>query len=87
MTKSGLAIMPYEVLAGEDNSTLKNILSSTDEKEFSVIIGPEGGFSDGEAAIAKENGIHLVGLGPRILRTETVSSAILAIIFYEKNQM
>lgn len=87
MTKSGLAIMPYEVLAGEDNSTLKNILSSTDEKEFSVIIGPEGGFSNGEAAIAKENGIHLVGLGPRILRTETVSSAILAIIMYEKNQM
>lgn len=87
MTKNGLAIMPYEVLAGEDNSTLKNILSSTAEKEFSVIIGPEGGFSDSEAALAKDMGIHLVGLGPRILRTETVSSAILAIIMYEKNEM
>ena len=36
---------------------------------------------------AKAAGISLVGLGTRILRTETVSSAILAAIMYENNEM
>lgn len=87
MKSNGLALMPYEILASSDNSSVKNVLSQSNETEISVIIGPEGGFSDFEAEYAKEQGINLVGLGKRILRTETVSSAVLAIIMYEKNEM
>ena len=44
------------------------------------LIGPEGGLSEKETALAKENGIALAGLGKRILRTETASGYVLSAI-------
>ncbi|MDH5216696.1 MAG: 16S rRNA (uracil(1498)-N(3))-methyltransferase [Gammaproteobacteria bacterium] len=38
-----------------------------------VLIGPEGGFSDDEAALAIEAGFVDISLGPRILRAETAT--------------
>lgn len=38
-----------------------------------VLIGPEGGFSEEEAALAKEKGFETISLGKRILRAETAS--------------
>ena len=51
----------------------------------SVFVGPEGGFSHEEIASAAGNGMISVGLGKRILRTETASSFALACIacFFE----
>ena len=46
----------------------------------SVIIGPEGGFTPGEVATAERTGLVLAGLGPRILRSETVAVAAAAVI-------
>lgn len=46
----------------------------------SVIIGPEGGFSEDEVAAAERAGLMLAGLGPRILRSETVAVAAAAVI-------
>lgn len=43
-----------------------------------VIIGSEGGFSVSEATRARERGLLAVGLGKRILRTETASGFVLA---------
>jgi 16S rRNA (uracil1498-N3)-methyltransferase len=43
-----------------------------------VLIGPEGGLSADEEAAAVEQGFNAVGLGPRILRTETAGIAVLA---------
>lgn len=82
-----LALMPYEVLGHSGVSNLKDILKSHDAEEIGVIIGPEGGFSDAEARLAEDCGIKFIGLGRRILRTETVSSAILSVIMYEKDEM
>jgi 16S rRNA (uracil1498-N3)-methyltransferase len=45
-----------------------------------VVIGPEGGFSPGEVAAAAEAGSAVAGLGPRILRSETVAVAAAAVI-------
>jgi 16S rRNA (uracil1498-N3)-methyltransferase len=45
-----------------------------------VAIGPEGGFSHGEAESARAGGAELIWLGPRILRTETAALALLAVI-------
>ena len=42
-----------------------------------LAVGPEGGFSEEEAAQAAGNGFHLASLGPRILRAET--AAIMAV--------
>ncbi len=87
MVETDLALMPYEVLGHNGEKTLKGVLKSKDFETISVIIGPEGGFSDEEAEFAKENGIKLVGLGKRILRTETVSGAMLSMIMYEKDEI
>ena len=87
MTKDDLAIMPYEMLAHNGVRSFKKVLSETTAATISVIIGPEGGFSDSEAERAKESGLSLVGLGKRILRTETVSSAVLAMIMYENGEV
>lgn len=45
-----------------------------------VLIGPEGGFSDGEFEDAAIAGFRAVSLGPRVLRTETAAVATLAVL-------
>ena len=45
-----------------------------------LLVGPEGGLSAGETALAREQGFAAVSLGPRILRTETAALAALAIL-------
>lgn len=82
-----LAIMPYEMLGHMGIASLKNVLQQSDATEIGVLIGAEGGFSDSEAEKAKQAGLSMVGLGKRILRTETVSGAILSAIMYEVNEM
>ncbi len=49
----------------------------------SVVIGSEGGFSQAEATAAVQAGLYPVGLGKRILRTETAASFVLACLVYE----
>jgi len=43
-----------------------------------LLVGPEGGFSERELDLAASRGCDPVGLGPRVLRTETASIAALA---------
>lgn len=47
---------------------------------FSVIIGPEGGFTKEEVDCAKEKGFVAVSLGKRILRAETASISAVALV-------
>lgn len=56
-------------------------------KRFVAIIGPEGGFSLAEAALAKELGIASVSLGTRILRAETAAISAAAVIQYENGDL
>ena len=55
----------------------------TDKPRIAIVIGSEGGFSEAEASIASQNGMNAVGLGKRILRTETASSFVLGCLVYE----
>ena len=54
---------------------LSAALSAAEGVVFAV--GPEGGLSDRELALAEEAGFARVSLGPWILRTETVCAAVL----------
>jgi 16S rRNA (uracil1498-N3)-methyltransferase len=45
-----------------------------------IAVGPEGGFTDDEVALATNVGWQSVDLGPRILRVETAVLALAAII-------
>jgi 16S rRNA (uracil1498-N3)-methyltransferase len=52
-------------------------------KGIALIIGPEGGWAEEEVQQARAAGFSPVGLGGRILRTETAAIAACAIIQYE----
>lgn len=49
----------------------------TEEHQFYLLIGPEGGFSDRECIQAHAAGFQSVSVGPRVLRTETAVVAAL----------
>ncbi|MGA9573248.1 MAG: 16S rRNA (uracil(1498)-N(3))-methyltransferase [Lysobacterales bacterium] len=53
---------------------------SVQEGSVSVLVGPEGGFTDDEMNAARANGLVAVSLGPRVLRTETAGPAAIALL-------
>lgn len=80
--QSEACFMCYE---DESAVTLKEYLGQRGEAgSVSFIIGSEGGFSEKEADLCRQNGIATVGLGKRILRTETASGFVLSCLSYEK---
>jgi len=54
------------------------LLATLPADRVSVLIGPEGGWTDRERTLAHEAGWRSVSLGPSILRTETAAIAALA---------
>ena len=78
--KHDLALFCYE---GSDTVSLKQVLCSLSEvKTVCAIVGSEGGFSEGEAEKACQNGLTAVNLGPRILRCETAPTYVLSALSY-----
>lgn len=47
---------------------------------IALLIGPEGGLSDGEIELAEEGGYQSLRLGPRVMRTETAPLAAMSIL-------
>jgi 16S rRNA (uracil1498-N3)-methyltransferase len=52
-----------------------------------VVIGPEGGFSADEVALARAAGAHAISLGRRILRTETAALVVLSALLYARGEL
>lgn len=48
--------------------------------DIAVLIGPEGGLSDSEIALAEQHQFQSLSLGPRILRTETAAITALSVL-------
>ena len=48
--------------------------------EITLLIGPEGGLSDAELALAFSHGFLPLSLGPRVLRTETAAISALSVL-------
>ena len=68
---------------GEKEYSLKDALSiGVKPSSVIVAIGPEGGFDPLEVGQFSHHGFQPVTLGARILRTETASIAILAVMQY-----
>lgn len=49
-------------------------------RQIELLIGPEGGLGPNDLAWCRRNAFVEVGLGPRVLRTETAGPAVLAIL-------
>ncbi len=75
----GAVLFPWELAERVPlRETLPPLLAGC--RRALLVVGPEGGFAHGEAAAAEQRGAHVLWLGPRILRTETVAMALLAVI-------
>lgn len=88
ISKYDIVLLPYEneksVTLKSKIMTLNNTENKGNFKEIAIIIGPEGGFSKEEInTLSKFENVHIVSLGPRILRTETAALVTLSMLIYE----
>jgi len=77
----GLRLFCYEE---EQKKAICVLLSQNKTNSISILTGPEGGYTPGEAALCLANGWEAVSLGERILRCETAPLFVLAAIGYER---
>ncbi len=78
--RAELSFIPYEC---ETKRSLKAAMRDKKPETVSVLIGPEGGFTEDEINRASSAGIVSVTLGRRILRTETAGPVTCGNILYE----
>ena len=71
----------------EDENTVKSCLRAAQGKRLILLVGPEGGFTLGEAQTVQEAGGRAVTLGPRILRAETAAVAAVTVAQYENGDL
>ncbi len=78
--EGSVSFLCYE---GDGTEKLGDIAGCKNLKNIAFLIGPEGGISDEETDLARQNGLRLAGLGKRILRCETASGFVLSCLAYE----
>jgi 16S rRNA (uracil1498-N3)-methyltransferase len=77
---SSLKLMLWEK---EDIHSLRTILTASEAvPSVAVVVGPEGGLTAQEVASGEAHGFVAVGLGKRILRTETAGIIAVALLQY-----
>ena len=77
---------PLKILlsVNENENNVKNVLQKNKNcDKMIIVVGPEGGFTKDEENVLKENGFISTSLGKRVLRSESASLALLAMINYE----
>jgi len=55
-------------------------LGASDREACALLVGPEGGWDDGERAMARQEGASEVTLGPRVLRADSAGPTALALV-------
>lgn len=75
-----LALIPYEQ---EKTVALSSVPAMNGRAKVALFIGPEGGWSEPEVALAQQHGVTPITLGPRILRAETAAVVAAALVLYE----
>lgn len=75
--KDALKLMLWE---GVRQTSLRAEIPAQPPQQIVIVVGPEGGFTVEEVEEARQDGFVAVGLGPRVLRTETAALVMLAIL-------
>lgn len=80
LAHAGGAAGPRLLLDREAEFSLRRRLDGwTGDPPARILLGPEGGLTDGERADCREAGFRLAGLGRRVVRFETAGTAALAV--------
>jgi 16S rRNA (uracil1498-N3)-methyltransferase len=76
-----LAALPRPIVVAWEGEREQRLLDAIprDVTEMSLVVGPEGGLTEEEIALARENGAIVVTLGSRNLRAETAAVAAVAV--------
>jgi len=82
-SKADLAVFCYEKEGERMLGSVLESMHAEPPKTVSIVVGPEGGFSQEEAKAAEDEGLLLLGLGKRILRTESAAAFVLACLSSE----
>lgn len=64
----------------EEKQSINGAMSDITGQNCAILIGPEGGFTEKEIELCKNNNVKIFGLGERILRAETAAVAISSMI-------
>lgn len=67
----------------EEEASFHSVFQACDPTRLLVLIGPEGGWTLSEVALAEKEGARRVGLGEPILRSETAAITLLTLCQYE----
>lgn len=70
-----------------DRSAPIRITKTTGSKKALLLVGPEGGFTDAEVALAMENGFTPMTLGPRRLRAETAGIVLASLVLGQLGEL
>ena len=83
--ETDLPLFMYET---GDRLPIKEAVEAAGEiRSAAILTGPEGGFENYEAELAKVMGLQLCSMGPRIFRCETAPVAALAAVMYATGNM
>lgn len=75
--------MPLFMYEKGERETLNDALGTiADISTAAIVTGPEGGFAEFEAKLAKIAGLHVCSMGERILRCETAPVVALTAVMY-----
>lgn len=76
-------LFAYETREAHFKSALKEVVQKLKPgMRLLILIGPEGGIDSSEVNELTTAGFHAIGLGPRILRTETAPLYVLSALSY-----
>jgi 16S rRNA (uracil1498-N3)-methyltransferase len=76
----GLRLMLVEPEAGAGAEPLAALRDLRTPSDVSVLVGPEGGWTESEWMAARAKGMRLITLGPRTLRADAVPVATLSVL-------
>lgn len=93
--EEALKSAPRPVLMAWEGETVHSLRSSLESRSHeedgpgtvSIIIGPEGGFDHAEVELARKYNVATIGLGSRILRSETAAVALTTAVMYESGEL
>ncbi len=75
-----LRLMLIEPEAGAATEAVGALRGTPPPSEVALLVGPEGGWAEGEWTAARSRGIRLMTLGPRTLRADAAPVAALSVL-------
>jgi 16S rRNA (uracil1498-N3)-methyltransferase len=75
-----MALMLVEPGAPTQAEPFSSIRDQKIPADAAIVVGPEGGWADGEWSAARQRGVRLVTLGPRTLRADAVPVAAISVL-------